>query len=276
MGQKSNLITLRKKNLFLNLATLNPENFIYFFKFLTFLERLFELKGVYIINRVLNLNSNKCFYYANFFYKSKISSIYKKKISKKTLNFTKDLNTKTLQNLFKESLNKFTNNVLIFNIENLNISVKKPIFLFFYKRLKKFIKTIFSRRFNLFVDFLKINSLFVKKFVGAASYIKFLTIIFNNISKKFHYLFLSFLKILFKSIIYDLPKFKKLNCNNILGIRFSISGRLRDKPRASSLIIDEGLVPNQSFNKSIDFSKSASHTLMGVFGLKLWVHNNKK
>jgi small subunit ribosomal protein S3 len=72
-------------------------------------------------------------------------------------------------------------------------------------------------------------------------------------------------------MVFDLKLLNIKNTLNILGMKFSINGKLKGKPRSSTNFIKEGNLPLQSFNKEIDFAKIHSYTLMGAFGLKLWV-----
>ena len=60
MGQKSNLLTLRKSKR-LNLQTSNPKEFIYGLNLLTFFNYLFYKKNVIVVDSTLNFEANKLF-----------------------------------------------------------------------------------------------------------------------------------------------------------------------------------------------------------------------
>ena len=98
-----------------------------------------------------------------------------------------------------------------------------------------------------------------------------LSLIFRSLSKKIHSRFLFFIKNVFKILIFDLKAVDVPDKLSILGLKFAINGKLKGKPRSSVNFIKEGNLPLQTLNKSIDFSRIHSYTLMGVFGLKLWV-----
>jgi ribosomal protein S3 len=72
-------------------------------------------------------------------------------------------------------------------------------------------------------------------------------------------------------LIFDLKAVDVPDKLSILGLKFVINGKLKGKPRSSVNFIKEGNLPLQTLNKNIDFSRIHSYTLMGVFGLKLWV-----
>ena len=130
----------------------------------------------------------------------------------------------------------------------------------------------FQRTFNLFIDFIKICSLFCEGKVKSKAFLLFINLIFKSISKKSHIRFLSFLKDLFYTIIHRSPFISKIAKNNpILGIKFMIAGRLRDKPRASFYCIHEGSLSTTCLSSHLDYSKTHVYTILGVFGFKIWV-----
>jgi ribosomal protein S3 len=78
-----------------------------------------------------------------------------------------------------------------------------------------------------------------------------------------------FLTSIFKEIINT--KQNQWFKNKIFGVKFILKGKIRGKLRASSQIIEVGLVPTQSIDKNIQFAKITSYTLLGTFGMKLWI-----
>jgi len=126
---------------------------------------------------------------------------------------------------------------------------------------------LFVRRFKLFIDFLKIVSLFEQKKVKTEVLLFLLGQIFKILPKRKHNIFLIFLKVLFTSLINNVS-----TKNSILGLKFIVNGRLKGKPRSTSAIILVGLVPVQSLSKDIDFAKLHVNTILGVFGFQLWVY----
>ena len=146
----------------------------------------------------------------------------------------------------------------------------------FYRNFKRFVGVLFNRRFNLFIDFLKINSLFLKSKISSRLYLFILGQIFRILPKSKHGRFLLFLKVLFKNLI-DISKYSKnKDVISILGIKLLISGRLKGKPRSGTSCIQVGSVPSQSIEQNVDFSKIHVYTLYGAFGFKIWVHKKLK
>ena len=129
---------------------------------------------------------------------------------------------------------------------------------------------MFIRRFNFFIDFLKMTALFLKSLVPLNVYVTFLGQIFKYLTKRYHNRFLSFLKSLFSSLI-SLSKLKSSE-NSILGIKCILKGRLRGKDRASVSNLKVGVIPLQSLDKKILFHKLHIYTIYGVYGFKVWLY----
>jgi len=105
-------------------------------------------------------------------------------------------------------------------------------------------------------------------------YVFLLGEIFRRLTKKKHGKFLLFVKILFKFII---TKYKfRYVYDQILGIKFIISGKIKGKLRARNTSIQIGLIPISTQNKNIEFSKSHVFTIYGTYGIKVWVYKKQK
>jgi small subunit ribosomal protein S3 len=63
----------------------------------------------------------------------------------------------------------------------------------------------------------------------------------------------------------------KRQTSSIRGIAIKISGRIRGKARAKSMITKQGKIALQSLNTKIDFGTSKVITKFGVVGIKVWV-----
>jgi hypothetical protein len=146
----------------------------------------------------------------------------------------------------------------------------------FYKNFKRFVGIFFNRRFNLFIDFVKINSLFLHSYVSTKVYLYLLGQIFRILPKSKHGRFLVFLKLIFKNLILASKDFEGKNKKCILGIKLIVSGKIKGKPRSSTTCIQVGSVPSQSLDKDVDFSKLHVYTLYGVFGFKIWIYKKLK
>jgi hypothetical protein len=273
MGQKSNLITLRKFKKNLNLLSYETKNFVQVLKFLRFFEYLLMNKGVWVINKTINYVSNKLYLNLSLFYRSAKTTKYKKKgyIKNQVNKRLTQLKNKSLLNLFDKHFTFFNQNLFILSINNLNTSVNSKVISFFYHKTKKFVNIIFARRFNLYIDFLKITSLLCQNKLNSEQYIYLLAQIFKSLPKRAHTRFLFFIKLLFKIIINEFPLLG-LDYSFIKGIKFVIHGKLQGKPRATFNCIQEGCIPIQSFGQNVDFAKIHSYTLLGAFGLKIWIY----
>ena len=268
MGQKSNLLTLQKNNKQeLNLQVQNSKLFLKGYVFMNKFERLLSKKNILISTKELNVESNKLFLNISLFFRSNKTLFYRRKgfVSKKKI----VNNNTSLETLFFKNLNS---SVLSINLLNLNNYLDRDLLNAFYKSFKRFVGVLFNRRFNLFIDFLKINALFLKSKVSSKVYLSLLGQIFRILPKSKHGRYLLFLKLLFKALIDISENSKNSFIKPILGVKLLISGKLKGKPRSTVSCIQVGSVPSQSIDKNVDFSKIHVYTLYGAFGFKIWIH----
>lgn len=270
MGQKSNLLTVRSNFINpLSLSSTNSKTFIHYLKFIKFIEFLMLQKNIVLLSTNINQSANILYINLALFYKSAKILFFKKK---KTYKLNKKIITfQSFKTLIDDSFPNFFLTKTVFSVINLNAKINKKMLIFFYKKLKKFSNTIFIRRFNLFIDFLKICSLLMQNKINSKIFIFFINLIFKNLSKKFHSRFFFFLSFLFKLLIFD---FSKKFSKSILGIKFIIRGKIKGKPRSSTEIIKEGCIPTQNLSKNIDFAKTHSYNRIGAFGLNIWLSKN--
>lgn len=278
MGQKANTITIRK-NLDKNLSFTNQAKDIQVvqrgFNFLNSVETLFSKKNVLVTKKELNLSANLINLNVTVFYDNVKLSKYKKRVQK-IYSKSKSLssNCYNISQLFTNRLTFFGTNLALINLKILNAEVDKGLVKDFYQRTAKFVNILFQRKFNLFIDFLKIASLFYDKKIQALIFLKILGQIFKVLPKKKHNRFLFFLKHIFQMLA-EVHTSKSIPVQNqIRGVKFIISGKLQGKTRGSSSCIQIGSVPIQSIEKNIEFSKLHVHTLYGVFGFKIWVYRD--
>ena len=163
-------------------------------------------------------------------------------------------------NAFK-NITKFLpiNNLLVHEFEVLNGQVYTRISLAVDKKLRSFKKTLFSRRITLYIDFLKITSLFITKKIKIGTYNILLGTIFRFLLKRSHSKFFAFLKRLFSFLI---------KSEIFVGIKICISGKLKGKLRAKSYNMIVGKISTQRADLNIDFSRIHIRTLYGCFGFK--------
>ena len=284
MAQKGNLITIRKKNR-IDLIVQNTKTWVSLYLLIENISRLFFLKGAWVLKSFFGFDTNLVsinlfLYYQTFklaLFKKKILRSNKKRVQNKKVYSKIFLKNKSLSNLFTHYINSFGYNFFAFNIFSLNKLVNKKNLFSLYKDLKIFSFNIFSRRYNLFIDFLKISILFYHNHINLSSYIKIWVRIFKNLHKRLHGKFFLFVKACINSLfkLEDSEKNNKIK-KSFSGIKFLLSGRIRGKSRSSSTLIRLGCVPTQTIKKQVDFASSHVYTLYGVYGIKIWTFFEKK
>jgi len=268
MSNTANLNTVRKD--YKSLSSFQSPETKLFFKntvFLNNFQKALELKNIDTTNFYCYSSNNIVHLNVSVFFRIKKSNklklnIFNSKI--KTFTNFKNILTDNILNYF--FYNK--NNIILFKIFNLNRFVNISLVKILYNKLKKFLTLLFIRRFNLFIDFLKINSLLLRGKISSHFYLIYLGLIFKFLLKRKHTVFILFLKYLFKLLI----SFTKIN-NPIKGVKFILSGRFQSKMRASVVKFIEGSVPLQTIKLNIKYSKLHVFTMYGVFGFKLWLNN---
>lgn len=273
MGQKSNLISLINPVGSLNLINLNSKIFLRNFLFIKSLEIFLIKKNVVLLDSKFIFFNNTCFVHLFIFFRSKKLSFFKKK---KVVTSNENLvslkyKSSCLINLLKSINNLNKNSFTYFSLYNLNYNIDKKLLKFFYFYLRKYTRFYFQRTFNLLIDFIKVCCLFCANRINSTSFLFFISLIFKSISKKAHTRFVYFLKHLFNSIIEKASSIAKNNYPSVKGFKFIISGRLRDKQRASFICIQEGTLSISCLKPGLQFCKRHVNTIYGVYGLKLWV-----
>lgn len=272
MGQKSNIITLRKYNK--NLSFLENEKeskkFLYGLNFFRNFEQLLNRKNMVLTDRTMHLVNNHCHLNLSVFYKTAKISAYKKKISK---NFDRYKTKKSsrLDSLFFSSFKILKNNLIFLKFDNVNQKLNTSLVRFIYQKIGRFSGVLFSRRFTLLIDFIKVCSLFSEGKIASKVFLSFLGQIFRVLPKRKHNRFLFFLKYLFQILLENNEMKNLSNLSNIVGIKFIVNGKLQGKTRADSSCIQVGAVPIQTINKNIEFSMLHVYTLYGAFGFRIWV-----
>ena len=273
MGQKSNVLTLRKSEVNLNLYRNNSLEFLYGYTFLKLVEKMFSRHKIFLTKFILNFVENKIF--INFVLFFNIVKVLKIKIKSTRLVF-KNKSFKSLFfiknkfcSLILRQLQVLNKNLIIFCFTSINFFLKKKnnLIIKIFKNFKKYVNALFPRRFRFFLDFVKLSLLFALGKINSNFYINILTEIFRILQKKRHAKFFQFIKKFFIFLI-------QLEGSNLRGFKFSISGNLKGKRRGSKKHITFGQFPLQSFNKNIEFAKSHAFTIYGVFGLKIWVYRS--
>lgn len=270
MGQKINIITLRKSENFLNLSRNNSSEFLYGFFFLQLMQKLLNVRKVFLTSFILNFVENKI--YINFFFFFRVAKLLKFK----KLKLVKYPILISGISFFFNQLNFLKKNLIIFRFSNLNVKLvkKKKMIFSFFRNFKRYALVLFPRRFHFFLDFIKLSVLFSVGLVNSAFFIKILVEMFRILQKKRHGRFFTFIKYFFTFLISKdvIAEYKILN--SIKGIKFILNGKLKGKARSNHYNLILGKIPTQSLNKQIEFIKAHAFTVYGVFGLKLWVYRN--
>lgn len=273
MGQKANVLTLRKSEVNLNLYRNNSLEFLYGYTFLKLIEKMFSNHKIFLTKFILNFVENKIFINFVLFFnvvktlkmKKKSTRLVFKNTSSRTLFFLKNKFCSLILNQL-QILNK---NLVVFCFTSINFYLKKKndLIVKIFRNFKRYVNALFPRRFRFFLDFVKLSLLFSLGKINSSFYIKILTEIFRILQKKRHARFFQFIKKFFIFLI-------ETKGSNLKGFKLSISGNLKGKRRGSHKVITFGQFPLQSFNKNIEFAKSHAFTIYGVFGLKIWVHRS--
>jgi len=286
MAQQSNLQTLRIFNKNINLTTNFSQEFVKSLDFLGYFHQFFYQKNIILVKVTLNFIGNKSLLTLSLFVRNIRAKKYLKKIKNslkinKLIKINKPVSSlKKVSNFFQffsKNLKPLDFNFCSFKINLLNVRFKKDIgFLrLLYRINKKYIDQLFSRRKPLFFDFLKITCLFARGRASTTTFLFILQQIFRFLLKRKHSRFFHFIKKIFKILIdpkdlkSDIRTKKYKSENKLLGLKFTIAGRLKGKLRSNKKSFIFGRVPNQSISKNIEFSQSDVFTRYGVFGLKL-------
>lgn len=268
MGQKANKITLRFLKKQFNIQEANPSSLIHILGFLKAFNAYLQLKNVVILNTIYKECSNIATFSFNFFFSTKKCVAYRRLKMCLKYDVALKIFNKNLILLFNKYFGFYKKNLYHFKFLVLNSHVAKPLVSYFHKFLKIYKKNLFSRRFTLFIDFIKITALLCENKLSAASYIKYISLIFKFLAKKGHSLFFKFLRTVFRKIISCSFVVNK----KIKGISFKINGKLKGKSRASSFNLNVGTMPSQSITVDIDFALCHTYTRLGAFGLRILIY----
>jgi hypothetical protein len=270
MGNRTNMITLRPVNQ-LNYSRINFNEFWYNYSISKLLGFIFLKKKLFLTNLNLFLVENKLFLTLFIFFRvAKLVKIFKTK--KKSI--TKFIKPSKIGSLFK-SYSFFKKALIVYTVINLNflLKKKKKKIALLFKQLKRDGIMLFPRRFNFFLDFLQISALFLQQQIKATFLVKIFVEIFRILQKKMHSKFFNFISQYFKLLILESGyTHNKLKKNfNLKGLKITINGKLKGKPRSHKYTYTTGSVPIQTIHYNIDYAKEHAFTIYGVFGIKLWV-----
>lgn len=284
MGQKSNVLTIRKVGVNFNSHEKNDKQFIVLYTILQHLQKLFLKVDVCLLNWSFQKSSNKIYLNFDIFFRTRKLIKYRKFFKKlKLKNIKSNVRSYYINSIIKFIKSKFSFFLisLKFSVSN-NLLLKKnklhtKLLFEFYDLFRRYSKLLFPRRVNFFLDFIKLSVLLFCGFLKISFFIKLLAEVFTILQKKRHSFFFQFIKFFFITLInYNVKSFSvitnKTFFNKISGIKFIVAGKLKGKPRASTLNMSLGIVPIQSLGLNIEYSKQHIYTRYGVFGFKLWLN----
>lgn len=172
---------------------------------------------------------------------------------------------KRLSSLLKFRVSKVnipSNTVLRVNYLNYQVKDSKRMS-DIYTHFKNQQRLMFSRRVNLFADFLKAVYLLKNKAVGVNLFLVILGEVFRRLTKRKHSRFIAFVRVLSQYLV---------NSGVLKGLKFAISGRLMGKPRASTAKVLFGSLEANSVSSNCQYAQIDVYTFDGAFGLKLWIN----
>ena len=258
-----------KTNIFLNQSKTQTNINFFFLKQIIFIfksiKNILTTTNLICVFQNIEINNNKFFLKIAIFISSKKINFFKKYKKKNTQNNT-EIAIIYFLNFLNKKLFLLRINLISFKIKNLNLEINKKFLIFLYKKNKKIANLFFEKRFFLFIDFLKLSSLFAFSKITIKSYLIILSQIFKRLHKKKQLKFIYFLK--------HFSAYFIKNSKTFGGIKFVFSGKLQGKSIASKVIILNGCMPSQTLKTNIFFASTDIFTKYGVYGLKAWLYKN--
>ena len=202
MGQKSNILTVRKALVQYNSAEKNQNQFVLTYLVLQHLQKLFLKSDVCLLKCNVQERSNKIYIIFDLFFRTR--KIIKLKKFFKKLKF-KNISKESyfLGSIIKFIKAKFSSFLIYFKFAVLNRllikknKLRKKLLVEFYELFRRYSKLLFPRRVNFFLDFIKFSVLLFCGFLRISFFIKVLAEIFTILQKKRHSFFLQFIKFFF-------------------------------------------------------------------------------
>ena len=266
MGQKSNLITIRKIESILTIIEENSKSFINVLEFFRVFNLFLQHRKIWVFKTCLNSLTNVCNISFDLFYLTIRCLKYKRKMkTKNTLKKAFKKNTAFLNKFFVLFFKKYKKNYYNFSFTVLNNKVDKEALSETYFKTRVFIKTLFQRRYHLYLDFVKVFVLVYRGLVHVSAFLFVLSNILRFLTKHNHANFIELLN----TIFIDIDNTEE---TTISGLKFTINGKLKGQTRASSYSILIGKVSRQSLGKKVEFGVIHTNTRIGVFGMRLWLN----
>lgn len=245
--------------------------FNFFFKKM---RRVFARRGYFVANSFLYSYNKNLFLHINILFQSGRTAWFRVNCETE-IKRTPTVSTSTVsQNFYLGSFLQrcfklYQKQGLSFVLVNLNKGLRPRRLKRIYRSFREFLPSLFTRRFNLFLDFIKVTALLGQNKCSASAFLVVLGRIFYILPKVKHGRFLFFIKFLFNFLLNQ----KK---SKIFGLRLDINGRLKGKTRASTSSVVVGSIPTQRFSAKTGCGRLHVYTLYGAFGLTFWVYFKNK
>lgn len=174
--------------------------------------------------------------------------------------------SKAINNFFKNQFKIFDIKTISLKVYNLNILIRKKIIKKIYFKFFKFEKFIFLQNRKFFINFINITYLFINKNIKPRCFLVIIGKLFAQLTKKAHSQFFLFIKVLINWCISIRNEDSYLK-----GIKFSINGRIKGKPRSNNYKVLSGKISCQTIDSKVQYCYMHVYNRYGAFGLKLWV-----
>lgn len=166
--------------------------------------------------------------------------------------FFKTLKIQILKPIIKRNQNQTHIFIGVLNYDRLGEQIDLKIF----KNLQKLLENFTNTEINLYYISLD-HYLFDAEFLG-----NFIVNELKNNKKPLT---------IFKSILKTKDEINSTFADNILGIRYEVSGRIKGVDRARTLKFLWGSVPLNTFSTKFSFAKKIAYTKEGTLGVKAWI-----
>ncbi len=200
MGQKSNVLTIRKALPQFNSIEKNQNQFVLIHLVLQHLQKLFFKSDVCLLNFTVQENSNKIYVNFDLFFRTRKLIRYKKFLKRIKPNVQSFCFINSIIRFIKAKFSIFLINFkfLVFNRLLLKKNkFRKKLLVEFYNLFRRYSKLLFPRRVNFFLDFIKLSVLLFCGFLRVSFFIKLLAEIFTILQKKRHSFFFQFVVFFF-------------------------------------------------------------------------------
>jgi len=270
MGQKANTLTLRKNNESLNFTSLNAKEFTNALEFIKMFKKSLDKKGIIVTKNNFNFVGNTSYLSLDLFYKTKKLANYKKFTidSSSSVHCKKEVVVEKKLSVLFNNLVKTKKIILKIVVINKELKENRKNLTELYLKFNEYKNKLFSRRFNLFLDFIKLTYLIQKKKISASIFVPILGTIFKILPKRLHSAYFKFVKSLIEEVLLEQKKEEKDRISKIVGVKLLINGKLKGKLRSSSLTINKGRIGAQVLSNDIEFAKVHVNTMYGCFGFQ--------